>query len=79
MCNVSFCLLGQALTLTLLVEPKTYSSKTVLVRAGECYKALGFDHTLAVVLVGSDVVAGIKLLCTWQKIGTSDNREVEKK
>lgn len=46
-------------------EPKTYISKRVLVRTRVSYKALGFSYAVAVVLVCSDMVAGIKLLGTW--------------
>lgn len=50
-------------------EPWTYSSECVLVRTGVTYKALVFSYALAVVLVCSDMVAGIKLLGTWQRMG----------
>lgn len=54
--------------LTLSVKSKTHICKSVFVRAGVSYKALGFHNALTVVVVSSGVIAGIKLLGTWQKI-----------
>lgn len=46
---------------------QTHSSKSVLVSTGESHKSLGFDNALGVVLVSSDMVAGIEFLFTWRE------------
>lgn len=56
---------------------KTYSSKTVLVKAGISHKALGFSNALTVILVGSHMVACIKLFGTCERIGSDYETEEE--